>query len=180
MDAIVKKFKWFWAWQDDKEEEWLGEMAKQGLHLQRPAAFGRYFFVQGAPLEYAYRLDFVTSVKKKEDYYQLFQDAGWEHVSEMGGWQYWRKPIQDGASLEIFTDTDSKIQKYRRLLGFMAFLMPIFVVNVINHGNIYMRHRGDFINGLMDGMYYTLYVVFLILAVSALMIVRRIATLKRR
>ena len=30
----IKKTKWFWAWEDEKEEAWLSEMASEGLHLE--------------------------------------------------------------------------------------------------------------------------------------------------
>jgi hypothetical protein len=26
----IRKFKWYWAWQDEKEERWLSEIAQQG------------------------------------------------------------------------------------------------------------------------------------------------------
>jgi hypothetical protein len=28
-NEIITKTKWFWAWQDEKEEAWLTEMAHQ-------------------------------------------------------------------------------------------------------------------------------------------------------
>ena len=30
---LVKKFKWWWVWQDGMHERWLQEQARQGLHL---------------------------------------------------------------------------------------------------------------------------------------------------
>ncbi len=35
--SIVRISKWFWPWQDDKEEAWLEELSRQGLHLKRAA-----------------------------------------------------------------------------------------------------------------------------------------------
>src|SRR5512137_466287 len=119
MNAIIRKSKWFWAWQDDREEAWLGEMSRQGLHLRHPGPFGQYTFEQGEPSEFVYRLDFVANARKNPDYYQLFRDAGWEHAGELGGWQYWRKEVRGGKVPEIFTDNASKIQKYQRLLGYL-------------------------------------------------------------
>jgi hypothetical protein len=127
-ETLIHKSKFFWHWEDDKEEAWLQEMAKQGLHLVTPSAFGQYFFASGAPRNMAYRLDFVASGKKDEVYFQLFRDAGWEHIGEMMGWQYWRKEIRPGETAEIFTDAESKIQKYQRVLGFLAIVfLPIFM-----------------------------------------------------
>ncbi len=40
MKEIKKEFKWFWAWNDEKEEQWLTAMAQQGWHLQSPGFLG--------------------------------------------------------------------------------------------------------------------------------------------
>jgi hypothetical protein len=177
---LIIKYKWFWAWQDDNEEQWLSEMARQGLILNEPGYFGRYQFTKDEPQEVAYRLDFVTSSNKKEDYFQLFRDAGWEHVGEMGGWQYWRKPVQDGKIPEIFTDADSKIQKYRRLLGFMAIFMPIYIITMINANNHFTRYQDGFFTSVLSGIYFMLFLVFVIFTFSMIMLLRRISTLKRK
>jgi hypothetical protein len=178
-ETLIKKFRWFWSWQDDKEEQWLGEMAWQGLHLIKPDYFGQYYFTKGKPQEVAYRLDFVTLSNKKEDYYQLFRDAKWEHVGEMGGWQYWRKPVENGKTPEIFTDSASKVQKYLRMLGWMTILMPIFIINMINANKHFIRYEDGIFNNILSGIYFLLFLVFLILVFSMVMLLRRISTLKR-
>jgi hypothetical protein len=46
----------------------------------------------------------------------------------MSAWHYFRKDAQPGEELEIFTDAESKISKYQRLLAFLAILMlPLFM-----------------------------------------------------
>jgi hypothetical protein len=131
-DTLIRKSKWFWPWEDEKEEAWLGQMSKQGLHLSNPSAFGQYFFTRGEPRDMVYRLDFVQSNKKDDAYFQLFRDAGWEHAGEMVGWQYWRKEIRQGETPEIFTDVESKVRKYQRLVGFLAIVfLPLFM-SVLN------------------------------------------------
>jgi hypothetical protein len=84
--STVKKFKCFRAWQDEKEEARLGEMAKRGLHLEAIPFPGIYQFLPGDPGNYVYRLDFqALKAKDRDSYLQLFSDAGWEHVGDMGG-----------------------------------------------------------------------------------------------
>jgi hypothetical protein len=126
--SIIKKFKFHWAWQDDKLEQWLQAMAKQGLHLQSVNFFCIYTFVKGDPADVCYRIDYAT-VKKDDECFALYQDAGWEHVIAVTGWQYWRKAIVNGKVPEIFTDTTSKQEKYRRLLVPLAIgILPMFLV----------------------------------------------------
>jgi hypothetical protein len=137
---LVRKSKWFWGWEDDKEEAWLQEMARQGLHLKSPYPYGQYVFERGASREVAYRLDFVQSNKKTGGYFQIFRDAGWEYVGEMMGWQYWRKEIKAGEPAEIFTDVESKVQKYRRLLGFLIIFLSPALTGMFSAGKILEQH----------------------------------------
>jgi len=125
---IVRKFNWFWAWNDDREEAWLEEMSRQGLHLSSLGLPGFYYFVRGEPGDYAYRLDFNTTHKDRANYLALFQDAGWEHLGNLGGWEYFRKQRKPGEVMEIFTDNESKVQKYQRLLLYLIVLFPIMIV----------------------------------------------------
>ncbi|MBN1260564.1 MAG: DUF2812 domain-containing protein [Anaerolineae bacterium] len=128
MNETTKRvFKWFWAWNDDKEEAWLREMAQQGWHLKKVGAFGAYTFEQGEPRNVTYRLDFQSDGKEEETYLQLFTDAGWEHVGAMGGWQYFRIETPEDEHPEIYTDNTSKIQKYQRVLLFLVIFLPILI-----------------------------------------------------
>ena len=125
---MVRKHKWFWAWQDEKEEAWLREMSQKGLHLASLGFAGFYYFTAGEPANYVYRLDFVTASKDYQNYLQLFKDAGWEHRGHMGGWQYFRTLAGGGELPEIYSDPDSKIQKYYRVLAYLTIFLPIMIV----------------------------------------------------
>jgi hypothetical protein len=124
----IRKHKWFWAWQDDREEAWLRQMSQEGLHLASLGFACFYYFTVGEPANYVYRLDFVTDSKDYQNYLQLFKDAGWEHLGCMGGWQYFRTLAETGELPEIYSDLDSKIQKYRRLLAYLTIFLPIMIV----------------------------------------------------
>ena len=125
----MRKFKWFWAWQDEAEEAWLREMANQGWHLSGIGFPTLYDFESGEAMDYVYRLDYRSHWKMdKEAYLQLFRDSGWEYIEEMAGWHYFRKLAQAGEELEIYTDAESKIGKYQRLLAFLGILtLPLFL-----------------------------------------------------
>ncbi len=127
----VKKFKFLAIWSDDKIEQWLEQMAKQGLHLHSVNVLNRYTFVRGEPADVSYGLDFMPKLDRKGEYYGLFIDAGWEHVIEFTGWQYWRKPFVNGKPAAIFTDVESKIKKFKRALALLAFShLPLYFVLV--------------------------------------------------
>ena len=126
---LVRKFKWFWDDADHAIESWLQEMARQGLHLKRVTCLRTVFvFERGEPKDVTYRVDFLIN-RVDPGYLQLFQDAGWEHVDDLLGWQYWRSPTVEGRSPEIFTDVPSQIKKYQRLLWlFFVSWLPLLVM----------------------------------------------------
>jgi hypothetical protein len=129
MNTTISKFRWFWAWQDDVEEEWLGKMSAKGLHLISPGFPGIYTFSVGQPKDYVYRLDYRTFYKKdREEYLKLFRDAGWEYLGQLASWQYFRKEAKIDETPEIFTDTQTKISKYRRLITYISFFYIILGV----------------------------------------------------
>ncbi len=132
-NEIITKTKWFWAWQDEKEEAWLTEMAHQGLHLDDVPFPGRYQFKSGEPADYIYRLDHQSlGAKDKDSYLQLFADAGWENIGEMGGWMYFRYKVTNGEAPEIYSDLASKIGKYQRVMLYLVIFLPIMLLLMNN------------------------------------------------
>lgn len=127
-ETMVRKRKWFWPWQDEAEEAWLEEMSKRGYHLSSAGLLGSYTFSVAEPRDYVYRLDYQMLPKKDgQEYLQLFRDAGWEHIGATTAWQYFRKEATQGETNEIYTDVESKVAKYRRVLAYLAFFVVIWV-----------------------------------------------------
>jgi hypothetical protein len=128
----VRRLRWFWPWQDREEELWLErKSAGEGLHLDSVAPFGIYRFEATAPAAFTYRMDYMRLHGRERDVYlKLFTDAGWEHVGEVAGWHYFRKASVAGAADEIFTDRDSMVRKYRRVLGMTGFFGFFALMNL--------------------------------------------------
>ncbi len=125
----IKRVRWFWPWQDAKEEAWLESMAQTGWHLKSVGLPCVYLFSKGKPARFTYRLDYMPADKAKfAEYQQIFQDAGWEYIGEMSNWRYWRKQVSEGQKAEIFTDTESKIRKYQRMLSYMGFFLVLLII----------------------------------------------------
>ena len=125
----VRKFRLFWAWQDEAEENWLEKMSQKGYHFSSVSPPGFYTFSATEPKNYIYRLDYQTFHKKdKREYLQLFHDAGWEHIGDFSAWLYFRKEAKQGETTEIFTDVESKIAKYKRVLTYLGFFYFLMIV----------------------------------------------------
>jgi hypothetical protein len=145
-DKVVR-YKLHFVWQDDKEERWLREMSRQGLHLVKANILCRYVFRRGAPADVAYRLDYRR--RRDPGYYQLFQDAGWEHVLSCMNWEYWRKAA-NGAEPEIFTDAVSKADRLRRV---RSTLVAVGIPSMVAASNpLYLHHSNTISDASYAGM----------------------------
>jgi hypothetical protein len=132
---IITKFRWFWAWQDEDEEQWLNTMSESGFHLSS-ISLGLYSFTVGQPQHFVYRLDYQWFHNQdKQEYMQLFRDAGWEHVEKILAWQYFRKLVKPGENDNIYTDVSSKIACFQPLETIMTvwFFVELtyFLVNLL-------------------------------------------------
>jgi hypothetical protein len=171
-ETMVRKVRIFFAWQDEQEEAWLSEMARAGLHLHKYRGIGVYDFTRGEARNDAYRLDYITvSGKERTQYLQLFADAGWTHLGEMGGWQYFRKTVGEGEQAEIFSDNTSKIEKYRRVSLLYVLFIAIFIINLNNLN----RREGWFIEGLT----FLFFVMLMLFVVSLVKMFLRIEKLRK-
>jgi hypothetical protein len=174
--TIIRKRKWFFSWQDEKREAWLGELSRQGLHLKEPGTFGSFLFLKGPDKEYSYRLDYNRN-KPAEDYIQLIRDAGWEYLGTRAGWHYWRKEIVNGQILELFTDPESKVQKYQRLLASYITSAPVlYILGLAIFKRFPGRHPLWFVI-----LFISLFIAWIVFAVvNAIMIQLRINEIKRK
>ena len=118
----MTKLKWFWVWQDHKEEAWLESMSREGWHL-KDVGFLTYVFERGEPKEWVYRLDFRPS-RETAEYIEFVRGAGWEYIGHMSSWLYFRAPAQAGQTTELYTDAEGKIAKYRRVIGILLATSP--------------------------------------------------------
>jgi hypothetical protein len=126
--ATVKKFLWFWFEQDVEQEQWLREMAQQGLHLQKRNSLQQWTFVKGEPADIVYAVDYDNK-RMTPEYRLRLENAGWEHALDSLGWQYWRAPTVNGRAPEIFTGPGNKQAKFKRLLAFSLFgALPLLYI----------------------------------------------------
>lgn len=170
MDTITK-WRWFWAWDDEKEEAWLRAMANRGLHF-RGFFFGRYEFEQGPARDDVYRLDFLPASRDRAEYLQIFQDAGWEYAGQFGSWQYFRKTAHPGEEAQIYTDNASKAVKYQRLIGVLVIFTPVWSILLTR-----MAERNEPVYATLTFLSFLLMVLY---AYAMLRLIHRVSKLKKK
>jgi len=131
----MKKTIWklFWAWDFDKEENWLNEMSAKGLQLCS-VGLCTYVFEEGLPSEYVYRLEFLNNLPNHADsikYIRSIENTGAEHIGSLFRWVYFRKK-GEGNEFILLSDNDSSIAHLYRIYLLLGILMVVNIVNAIN------------------------------------------------
>lgn len=111
----------------EKEETWINEMAANGWHL-KGYFFFFYTFIKGEPGTFIYRTEFLGGMSSKEskEYLGFMEESGVTIVQNYGAWVYMKKPAAQGP-FEIYTDKESKVAYYNRILKIFGLL---FIVNL--------------------------------------------------
>jgi hypothetical protein len=120
-------------------------------------------------------MDYITDRKDYQNYLQLFKDAGWEHIGEMGGWQYFRTAGSGNAIPEIYTDKDSKAQKYQRVITILVIFLPIFFSIITRPVDRSSEFADLYYAGKMIGAFF-----MLIYTTAMIKIFQRIQELKKK
>jgi len=102
----------------EKEENWINSMAAKGWNLT--GIYLTYTFEEGIPGEYTYRMVLLEqrgTHPESINYIRFMEETGAEHVATYGYWIYFRKKTaaDDYDSFQIYTDTTSRIQHYKRV-----------------------------------------------------------------
>lgn len=174
----IHKKKIFFSWQDEKREAWLIKMSQQGLHLKEPRSFCDFLFEKGPARQFVYRLDFNQD-KLAQDYLELIKDSGWEYLGTQSGWHYWRRRSSGSKVPELFTDSQSKLQKYQRL--FMAYTAstPAIAAVLIIFEAVFKRFPNRHPLWFVILFISTCMLAILFSVINAIMIYQRMGALKR-
>lgn len=143
MKTTIKKM--FFAWQSDEEEQWLNEMSAKGMDLVS-VGFGKYVFEEGVPGRYQYRLemlDYHPKHAKSIKYVEFLEETGIESIDSLNRWVYFRKKREDGP-FDLFSDVDSKIRHFRRILTLLIGVTPLWVIAAFSNFFLGISERSPF------------------------------------
>lgn len=159
--------KIFFPWQEEKQEEWLRKMSKEGWHLNE-VGFLNYQFVKGESKDIIYKFDYKPFRSEKiDDYITLFEDSGWEYIARFAGWYYFRTEANKDYNLELYSDNASKIKKYVILRWVLIVLCAPIVYNL---PNLILRVIRAFSSGIMDDLLAQVLIINIALPVTIILI----------
>ena len=166
--------KWFWAWDFEKEENWLNEMSSKGLQLVA-VGFCKYVFEEAIKGEYAYKLEFLENLSSNPEsisYIRFLEETGVEYIGSIMRWAYFRKKVAEGA-FEIYSDIDSIIKHYRRIRALLIGVTPINVIAFFN-----LNKHIEFRNWTSFGFSISFFVI-LLLGVGIFKVSKKISMFKK-
>jgi hypothetical protein len=158
----IKIRKWWWAWNYEKIEAWLEEMALKGYMVSRVTGSGEiFYFYKTDPKKTRFCVDYQPELKS--DYIQLLSEDGWSYIKIPGNWILCWKEYDD-ARPELFNDYDSIIERNNKLMAVMA---GLFVPLVLLPNLALNRFKLGVFN-IPITIIYCLIFMFYIFAVSSL------------
>ena len=127
----MNKLKFFFIWQDDKEEAWLNDLSTKGQRLDSVSFPFTYHFSSDASKKYTHHLNAPKGPETSlEAFKETFQKSGWKHIGRMNGWHYFQKEASSGDEPVLDWGNKTKADKYQgymmALVGLLPFLLIIF------------------------------------------------------
>lgn len=171
-------FKAIFAWEDEKEEKWLEQMAAEGWKLISVAPY-IYKFQRSEPERVIFRLDYkFTNDKDYQEYLTIFKDAGWELFATFANWQYFKINPENNEVPEIYNSDRAKAEKYRRLLFGLIPMMPIYLLIFNPALGFFDAEKGSSLPGFIIGIKVFLIVAFLFMIFAVFKIWMKITKLQ--
>lgn len=141
-------YKLLWAWDYDKEEKWLNEMAAKGMALIS-VGLCKYIFEDSEPGAYTVKIELLDHMQghtESKSYLRFLEETGVEHVGSIFRWIYLRKKASDGA-LDLYSDMGSKIRYMKRLQAFFISMTVFeFCISIMNFSNSFLRNQVNHVN----------------------------------
>ncbi|WP_086349656.1 DUF2812 domain-containing protein [Candidatus Enterococcus clewellii] len=114
-----------------EEERFLADQHRSGWKMVGAKKLGwSYVFEKCEPEEYIYQLDFIENDQVDEDYFQLFEDCGWEYFHKLNNWYYFRKKKSENKDENaIFNDAASRAEMAKKVMRSQwIILLPLLII----------------------------------------------------
>lgn len=138
---MIKQYKWWWAWNYEKIEQWLEDMEAGGLRLIDVTIDGICFhFEKSKPAKARYCIDYQS--KLTPEYISLINDDGWQIFKIGFGWYILRKQYDEDRP-EFYNDFEALIARDKTLLSIM---LVIGVPSILLLGLVIIQDYGKNLN----------------------------------
>jgi len=132
MITTVWKLRPMSIWKIPEIENWLSDMAKEGLHLYKMGVqFGK--FKRGEAQDLLYRIDIADEEEPSNEDILTFEHAGWKHVTSFNKFHIYASPNKSNIALFPINREKQlaviKKKKINNLLS-LSFSLLIIILNI--------------------------------------------------
>ena len=124
------------AFSENQDMEKLRKLSQKGWHVKKFSFLG-YTLEQGKQEDYIYSIDYRTLTSDEEEYFELFNSAGWSHIDSQANIHLF-KATPD--TKPLYTDRETTVEKYRSsakpLQLATVFLIPATIIAWFLHGQM--------------------------------------------
>lgn len=96
------------AFDEERAMKKLSQRAKEGWILKEMSLL-RYKLVKGQPKEIVYSMDYKKLGENTEEYFELFQSSGWEHMCSYGDFHFFSALPE---TVPLYTEKENYLSKY--------------------------------------------------------------------
>lgn len=127
-NSLIEKQK-FYISEFEQEAAWLSFMHREGWKFVSTDSL-HYQFERTEKEDWCYQMDYLESGVAGEDYLRMYEDFGWEFVSQCDHWCYFRKQRIEGeeADTALFGDRESKLELCKRVVHGQFLRMLPFIL----------------------------------------------------
>lgn len=168
MSNTKLKLGFFTIAEYEQEQEWLAKQHRTGWKLRSAVIPCFYTFERCTPEDVVYQLDYnKEGLEHKSEYVQMFQDCGWQYITDMVGYSYFRKPVSEmNEKEEIFCDDDSRLDMIERVFkGRMVPCIAIFFLMIIPQLFIQASYNTVY-NRMLFGAFVLLFVMYVVMFIK--------------
>ena len=106
-------YKYLWnmglAFDEDRVLKKMSVLAEEGWILKEMTVL-RYKFEKSEPKELVYSMDQKNLKEDEEEYFELFNNSGWNHMCSYGPFHFFSA---SKGTVPIYTDKESYLEKYK-------------------------------------------------------------------
>ena len=124
------------AFSEQQDMEKLRKLSQKGWHVKKFSFLG-YTLEQAKQEDYIYSIDYRSLNSDEEEYFELFNSAGWSHIDSQANIHLF-KATPD--TKPLYTDRETTVEKYRSsarpLQLATVFLIPATIITWYLHGQM--------------------------------------------
>lgn len=97
------------AFSEQQDMDKLRKLSQKGWHVKKFSFLG-YTLEQGQQEDYIYSIDYRTLNNDEEEYFELFNSAGWSHIDSQANIHLFKAAPHTNP---LYTDRETTVEKYR-------------------------------------------------------------------